>query len=153
MDADAGFSRLGDEGPWPTPSHLSILENLQLLQLLACPKKPHLQIRSDSALAMYRSPQPSATGKYTVYDADGSTLELDIPLDDGKSSKTHRPLAKFFHPEVTKMIFSTPETRARLAQFLDNFIAGPERKQCVADMKFLDKVCSSSQILPRNSQN
>ncbi|KAK0750925.1 hypothetical protein B0T18DRAFT_425651 [Schizothecium vesticola] len=78
-------------------------------------------------------------GNYTVYDADGSALELDVPFDDGKSSKNNRRLAKFFDPEVTKMIFSKPETRARLAQFLENFIAGPERKQCVADMKFLDK--------------
>lgn len=137
MDLNAGPSSLGDEGSWPTPSHLSLLENLQLLQLLASPEKPHLEIRSDSALGMYRNPQPAAMGKYTVYDADGSTLELDVPLDDGKNS---RLLANFFDPEVIKMIFCHPETRTRLAQFLEHFIAGPERKQCVADMKFLAKV-------------
>jgi len=86
-----------------------------------------------------------------VYDADGSTLELDVPLDDGKSAQNSRLLARFFDPEVIKMIFSKPETRTRLAQFLENFIAGPEREHCVADMKFLDKVCPSFQILPRDS--
>lgn len=134
---NAGPSSLGDEESWPTPSHLSLLKNIDLLQLLDSPEKPHLEIRSDSALGMYRNPQPATMGKYTVYDADGSTLELDVPLDDGKNN---RLLSNFFDPEVIKMIFSHPETRTRLAQFLENFLAGPERKQCVADMKFLAKV-------------
>ncbi|KAK1834211.1 hypothetical protein QBC39DRAFT_399227 [Podospora conica] len=146
MDVDVGLAQLGDEKPWPNPPNLAILENLQLLQLLSRPEKSHFRIRSDSALTMYPRP-PDTTNKYIVYDPDGAILELEAPPKNGELPEENHPLADFFGPEVTKKMFSKSETRTRLAQFLEHFITDPERKQYVADLKFLDKCDEHTRIV------